>query len=160
MNLFEILKQFKNIQPDSGFSATSKRALLARAEAASSWSAKRTLFRILETGAAVTLTGFFVLLITGAFSGSRFAPIQYSAIDPQGLRAEAEAIDIQIQLANLNYVGPTAESTAQIAKPAATARAFSAITPATSSPAAAASTSTPTATSTLTIDQALEKLSN
>jgi len=151
MDLLKILKQFKNIEPNRAFSETSRRAVLAQAEAMPAWSVKRALFGILEAGTAVALAGFFIMLITGGFSGSRLAPVQYSAIDPQGLRAEAQAIDIQIQLANLNYQGSTAESTVQTVKPANTTKAASPVTSA---------TSTPAATPTLTIDQALEKLSN
>ena len=79
MNLFEILKQFKNIEPDRAFSETSKRAIFAmnpQEPAASFWTAQRTFFRIVETGVAVALTGFFVLLLTGSFGGATFAPVQ------------------------------------------------------------------------------------
>lgn len=121
MNLFELLKQFKAIEPDSTYTAISKRALLAQQPMAATpvtvrsyFGAQRTFLRIIETGAAVALTGFFVLLLTGALSGSKIVP-QYAAVDTGALRAEAEAIDIQIQLANLNYASPAAESTMQIA---------------------------------------------
>ena len=117
MNLLEILKQFKNIEPDPAFRENSRRAIFAQDPRPfpGGWSAQRTIWKIIEAGAAVALTGFFLLLITGAFSGSLFGPTQYSAVDPQGLRAEAQAIDIQIQLANLNYGESAAESTMQIA---------------------------------------------
>jgi len=156
MNLFQILKQFKNIEPDSAFKETSRRALLAYepvAPATHHWSAQRTLWRIIETGVAVALTGFFVLLITGAFSGSGLVPVQYSAIDPQSLHAEAQAIDIQIQLANVNYVESAVESTVQVAggKLGSIKKA---------SPAApSAAEGTAKATSTMTIDQVLQGLS-
>ena len=118
MNLFEILKQFKTITPDPTFSEISKRAILAMNQPVdartSFWSARRTLLRIIETGMAVALTGFFVVLITGGLSNSNLTPIQYGALDPQSLRAEAQAIDIQIQLANLNYPAQAAESTAAV----------------------------------------------
>lgn len=60
--------------------------------------------RMLETGVALVLAGFFLLLATGSFSGNKYlAPVRYSVIDPSGLQAEAQAIDIQIRLANLDY---------------------------------------------------------
>lgn len=164
MNLLEILKQFKNIAPDPAFTATSKRAILAQepAPAIRGWSAQRSLWRIIEVGAAVALTGFFVLLITGAFSGTGITP-QYSAIDPQGLRAEAQAIDIQIQLANLNYNEAAAQSTMQIAgvKPAGSGGGkTTSPTPAATAPNGATATATSTASSaTVSIDQILQSLS-
>lgn len=160
MNLLDILKQFKNIAPDPAFKESSKRAILAReplaAVAPRGWSAQRTLWRILETGVAVALTGFFVLLITGAFSGSALAPVQYSAISPESLRAEAQAIDIQIQLANVTYAESAAESTAQIAgvKQVAPKNATSSVFPSAALAPQASSTASPA----VTIDQALQSL--
>jgi len=157
MNLFETLKNLKNIEPDPAFKEQSKRAVLAVMPAAPAWNARRVLFRIVETGAAVALTGFFVLLITGSLSSSRLAPVQYSAIDPASLHAEAQAIDMQIHLAQLDYTTSAAESTPVTA---------SAVKPSTRKPvvaagvAAASSTATSTATTTLSLDEALQALSN
>lgn len=164
MNLLEILKQFKRIEPDPVFKENSRRAILAQepAPATRGWSAQRSLWRIIEVGAAVALTGFFVLLITGAFSGTGIAP-QYSAIDPQGLRAEAQAIDIQIQLANLNYNEAAAQSTMQIAgvKPAGNGSGKTVSpAPAATAPSGATATATSTASSTtMSIDKVLQSLS-
>ncbi len=167
MTLFELLKQFKKIEPDTAFTETSRRAILAHepvAPIAHGWSAQRTLWKIFETGAAVALTGFFVLLITGAFSGTRFSPVQYSALDPQSLHAEAQAIDIQVQLANVNYAEAVAESTmpTSVRKPASAAAARPLLTTASgTTPNGGTGTATgPTSsvTSTLTIDQALQGL--
>jgi hypothetical protein len=164
MNLFETLKQFKNITPDSNFSATSKRAILATQPATPLWTARRTILRLLETGVAVALTGFFVLLVTGAFSGSKLEPVQYSAIDPQSLHAEADAIDMQIQLANLNYSEASAESTVSAPgntkNPAKIAPLITVSPLSTSTGSTAPSVGTSTATTTLSIDQALQGLSN
>ena len=162
MNLLELLKQFKTIEPDPAFKEQSKRAVLATmpaAPVAHGWSAQRTIWKIIETGAAVALTGFFVLLITGSLSGSEFSPVQYSAIDPQSLHAEAQAIDIQIQLANVNYSEPAGQSTMQIAgvKPSAP-KAASTVVTASGTIAIAASTTGPDASGTVSIDQALKSL--
>jgi hypothetical protein len=171
MNLFEILKQFKNIEPDADFSATSRRAILATEPASLPMTARRTIFRIIETGVAVALTGFFVLLITGAFSGSTIEPTPYEAMNPQSLHAEAQAIDMQIQLANLNYTESesSGESTAPTAAGGtATTTTVGGILPvaplASSTPAAATlgtgtATASSTATTTVSLDQALQALS-
>lgn len=164
MNLFELLKQLKAIQPDPTFSDNSKRVIFATMPAESRrsiWSAHRTLLRIIETGVAVALTGFFILLLTGALSGSRLAPVEYSAIDPQNLRAEAQAIDIQIQLTNLNYGASLAESTVQIAgvKPSGRSAAIAPPAPqGTGASAEATTTATSTTGTAATLDEALERL--
>ena len=164
MDLFELLKQFKNIQPDPAFKETSKRAILAfePREGFTGSRVRHTFFRIIETGVAVALTGFFVLLITGAFSGTGLAP-RYSAINPQSLRAEAQAIDIQIQLANLSYAAtPSAESTAPTAGiKNSTGTVGNAITNGAMGTGTATSTTengTSTTSTTVSIDQALQSL--
>lgn len=153
MNLFEILKQFKNIESNPAYKETSRRAILAfEPKEPAGWSARRTILRIIETGAAVALTGFFVLLITGALSGTGLTP-RYSAVDAQSLRAEAQAIDIQIQLANVNYNTPSAESTAPVAG-AKKSGGTAGIVPL----AGTGTTSATSSTSTVSIDQALQSL--
>ena len=163
MNLFEILKQFKTLEPDPAYKENSKRAVLAVAPSAAAlhgWTAQRTIWKIVETAAAVALTGFFVLLLTGAFSGSTLSPVPYAAIDPQSLRAEAQAIDMQIQLANLNYTESAAESTMQAAgaKPGAGRTVPSLASPAPAVTGAAPGANATGTTSTVTIDQALQGL--
>lgn len=166
MNLLEILKQFKTIEPDQTFSETSKRAIFAmnpQEPAASFWTARRTFLRIVETGLAVTLTGFFVLLLTGGLGGTTFAPVQYSAIDPQGLRAEAQAIDMQIELVNVNYNSPSAASTLPllVARIKKTSGNISTTIPlGIVSGTLDVATVTSSATATIDIDEALRGLSN
>jgi hypothetical protein len=155
MDLFETLKQFKIIKPDEAFAEKSKRAVLAFLPLESPgvvgiFKAQRFIFRIVETGAALALAGLFIVLVTGGFSGSAISPVRFSAIDPQTLHAEAQAIDAQIELASLNYSEPAlvAESTQKLA----TAIVKKSGAPAASSTAGASS-------STVSIDQALEALS-
>jgi hypothetical protein len=133
-------------------------------------------FHLLETGAVVALVGFFILILTGGFPATRsITPVKYSVIDPQGLHAEAQAIDMQIQLADVEYpqVTSTAVVGATVLSPTALTKAFVATlgthsTSSASTPVAAAVTaavtaidSTSTATSTpLSVDQALQQLSH
>ena len=160
MNLFETLKHFKSIEPDPHYSDKSKRMILAlpqnvleeRRVMAGFWG-------VLETGIAVVLAGLFIILITGIFPGASYlTPVQYSVIDPQGLHAEAQAIDLQIELANLNYpeTTPSAAATGVVPKNAA------GITrPKTSAPMSATTatdTASSTGSSTLSMEAALEKL--
>ncbi len=172
MNLFDILKQFKTIEPDAQFTARSKAEILTspRPERL----AMRGFFaflRVMETSAAVVLAGLFILVLTGSFSGVHsISPIQYSVIDPQGLHAEAEAIDMQIQLANVDYAQATATSlsAAAIAKGSTVATGTSVMrtaavmvqaSPTVSSSSMQTAEVTSTSSSSITIDEALKKLS-
>lgn len=167
MKLSDILKQFKNIEPDTRFTERSKREILLSPQAPRrAMRGVLAFLHVLETGAAVALAGFFILILTGSFAPTRsIAPIQYSVIDPQGLHAEAQAIDMQIQLADVEYpqVTSTAVTGSTAAAPAALSNAFAAAlgtqsTSTVSTPASAAS-STATTTPTLSVDQALQQLS-
>jgi hypothetical protein len=172
MKLFETLQQFKNIEPDSGFVEKSKRMILAspqKAEQSIGMRGVLIFLHTIETGAALALAGFFILLVTGSFSGTKYlAPVQYSVIDPGGLHAEADAIDMQIQLANISYaeVSSTAESTvAMLGAAGVVAHPLGAKgkTPAGAGVAAGmgigSDTASSTGSSTLSVDQALEQLS-
>lgn len=169
MNLFETLREFKKVEPDSSFTEKSKRAILATQQNIPSTSPFRGVLRFIETGAAVVLAGFFIILITGAFSNSgSIVPVQYSVINPAALNAEAQAIDVQIQLAHVSYaegapkVAPAVGSTPFAA--AATSSALStSMTAVTSSVAAVASaatsaTSSAATSTTVSVDQALLQL--
>jgi hypothetical protein len=104
MNLFETLQKFKSIKPDPLYAEQSRRAVLASTQNVPVFSPFRSILQFIETGAAVALAGFFIILISGGFSNSPYiAPVQYSVIDGAGLHAEAQAIDIQIKLANVSY---------------------------------------------------------
>ncbi len=173
MKLSDILKQFRNIEPDAQFSQRSKREILLSPR--SERMTMRGVFaflHLLETGAAVALAGFFILILTNGFApASSIAPIQYSVIDPQGLHAEAQAIDMQIQLADIEYpqVASTAAMGSVAASPAALTKVFAAAlgVQATSSASTTAagtdgstSTASTTASTTLSVDQALQQLSH
>jgi hypothetical protein len=166
MNLFETLKEFKNISPDPAYTEKSKRAILA-VTPKESLSFRRVFAHIFETGVAVALTVFFILIIVGQFSNTPYvSPAQFSVINPATLRAEAQAVDIQIQLAKVAYQEPTStttETTAQRATSGAVAFpmkiADSAATPS-SSVSAVGSQGSSTVTSTVvSVDEALNALS-
>jgi len=187
MNLLEILKQFKNITPDPANKEKSKRGILAMTprEPMSAW---RIIAGIFETGIAAALAVFFILVITGQFSNAPYvSPVKFSVINPETLNAEAQAVDIQIQLAQVAYEESTTtpavvnETTPQTASasgaggsaaPASSGFAPAALqvvgTASSSAISGAASnggqlanqtaTSTPTST-TVSVDQALQALS-
>jgi hypothetical protein len=168
MELFETLKQFKKITPDATRSTIAKRAILAQTpiEPRTAWGIRRSLAAIFETGFAVALTVFFILIIVGKFPGqSSVAPVQFSVINPSTLKAEAQAVDIQIQLAQIAYTETTStdESTPQTTAAIAAKQpslAAAAVSAASSSATAANTSSTAAASSTtVSVDQALQELS-
>jgi hypothetical protein len=168
MELFDLLKNIKTIQPDAAYKEHSKRAVLAETpqKRVSAW---RTIATIFETGIAVALAVFFILIITSQVPGISLpgplttkipgvSPAQLSVINPETLRAEAQAVDIQIQLAQLTYQESTAtiESTPQVANAIIAKRPAAIVA---SSSAQTGTSTNPTASSSLSIDQALQELS-
>ncbi len=171
MKISELFSQFKRINPDPQYSEKSKRMVLSSLRETMPVRERGVMvfLRALETGAALVLAGFFILLATGGFSGNKYlAPVQYAVIDPSGLQAEAQAIDIQIRLANLDYSEVTSTA-AQSTTPTISAvmrplMAAGLGTASSTSGGTASSTSGGTASSTasstpLTVDQALQALS-
>ncbi len=152
MKLFETLKQFKNLGPDADYAARSKRAILAMPQREPRKYLVRSIF---EAGIAVALAGFFVLLITNGFSSTSYlTPVEHSVIDSQVLTAEAQAVDIQIKLANLTYDQSQSSSSSATTQHPATATTLKAK----SILGTAGTTTTSTETSTVSLDDALTRL--
>lgn len=152
MELFEILKKFKAVEPDAAYKETAKRAILATMPR-ERWSIGRAFAGIFETGVALALAAFFIMVIAGQFSNSSsVAPLQLSVINPTSLHAEAQAIDMQIELVKLSYqeATTTIQSTTQLAPHVKSKALFAA----TSTPASEA-TGTP---ATVSVDDALQAL--
>lgn len=167
MNLLDTLKQFKNIESDPAYAEKSKRMILAT-DPREPWSFGRGLAHIFETGIALTLAAFLIMVIAGQFSNVPYvSPAPFSVINPATLHAEAQAVDIQIQLANVAYraTAKTAiamnETTAQSAAASGTVLAPSAgFAAAALEASGTASSSAPVATSSaVSVDQALQELS-
>ncbi len=153
MDLFETLKQLKKIEPDPTFRENSRRAVLASAQLEST-TPHRVLARILGAAGSLVLAGALIFIITGGLSKTRLAP-QFSSIDPVALRAEAQAIDLQINLLNVNYTeNPESTTPTQ----GGTQKQESNISPSLiASTTQSATSSVPT--STVSIDEALQALS-
>jgi hypothetical protein len=100
MNSQEFINKLKEILPGREYAENSKRAILA-AEQYPKWSFIGSLTESLGTGMAIVLAGALLVLVMGGFSSLN--PFSLKSLDPAGLKAEAEAIDIQIRLSNLDY---------------------------------------------------------
>lgn len=177
MNVEETLKQFKKIAPDAAYSEKSKRIVLATLPR-ERWTIRRGLLHIFETGIAVALAVFFIFVVTGQIANTPYVknvePVQFSVINPETLKAEAQAVDMQIQLAEVAYAVPTStpnESTAQTATgtTSATQSGFAAAVlravganganTSSSSTTGVAGSSTATSSAVVSVDQALNALS-
>ncbi len=115
METNELLKKLKNINPDSDYSRKSRMIVLS-AEGNSSptlpfsfyGEQRRTIKQItvgvLRSGWAMALTAAFILLAIGSFSVLKFlSPATTAVVDITGLKAEAQAIDAQIEFTNVVY---------------------------------------------------------
>ncbi len=175
MNLEENLKKLKNIHPDPTYTDYSRRAVLASAQLQELTPGK-IVARIFETAGSLALVGVLIFAIAGGFSGSKYlSPIQFSSIDPASLHAEAHAIDMQINLANLTYTeathiaasqpiapnlgtGSASNSSTPIANASSTASSTPISGSGGSSIAANATATTATPSSSVSVNEALQKL--
>lgn len=153
MNIENLLKQLKTLEPDQKYVLRSRAEILSRPqEVAMGWRA--VLVGVLQSGSAIALTGVMILVLGGAFSVRGYLSRAGGLLDRQGLQAEAQAIDIQIELANVSYANfrSAGNSVLKPVSPASAPAAVAAKSDATSTPPAA--TSTPD----MSVDDALEML--
>jgi len=111
MDLITIFKQLKRIEPDIDYTGRSRATILGspRGGVAGAW---HIVLHSLQFGSAVALVAVLFLLVIGGFSAWKFfSPLKLSSLDPASLRAEAQAVDIQIQLTDVAYREPFPTST-------------------------------------------------
>lgn len=101
MDILKELKNLKNIEPDKGFLVRSKADIMAPKVLAGQFFGARFInprmaFASFSMVAALLLA--FIKFVS---------PLEVAQVDHSALKAEAQAIDIQIELTNLNY--PEAE---------------------------------------------------
>jgi hypothetical protein len=108
MDILKTLKQLKAIAPNEHYTQISKRAILSTPKKAhlTPW---QFMLQAMQSGAALTLTGILFILLFGGVSAWKWISPSFdiASLDPKTLHAEAQAIDIQIQLANLSYTEPS-----------------------------------------------------
>lgn len=158
MNLFDKLKQLKLIEPDQAFSERSRREVLSVQPAIfpfrrmSPW---QIFVRVIETGVAAGLAALFIFIMTGGVATSPLTPVPFSAVNPDALHAEAQAIDMQIKLTNLAY-DASVSTAITTGSPAV---AMFAMTAKIMGDAATNTATSTTASSSLSVDEALKALS-
>ena len=125
MQIEPIFKQFKHIRPDPSYATRSRFLILGdilpRASRVNAW---QLLVQSIQTGGAVALVGVLLIVAVGGFSTWKFLnPFRVASLDPAGLTAEAQAIDIQILLTDVEYPEPaTNEVSTPTVAPASAAK--------------------------------------
>jgi hypothetical protein len=160
MELIDLIKKLRAIKADSGYTRESRAFILSKGRdknAEIMLFARETISGIFRSGWAIALTAALFLLAISSFSALRILhPVTNAVVDVTGLKAEAQAIDAQIQLNNVEYDATAGienkTSTISAAPKAATAPAKKET--AAENTGVAASTSTPP-----TIDSVLDALS-
>ena len=107
MELEKILQRFKKVRPDADYAASSRRIILATVRPAKKpFGALRFILSNIQSASAIALMSFLFILIFGGFSVFKILnPFRLSSLDPVSLRAEADAIDMQLQVAGVTYDG-------------------------------------------------------
>lgn len=160
MKLNEFLKTLQDITPDAEYSARSRRLILGDAPMPRmrTW---RFFVHNFQFGGAVAFAALILVVVIGGASFFTFlAPFRLSSLDASSLNAEAQAVDIQVNLAKLSY--PSKPRAAAVSVRATSTGDASTSATTTSSTAAAPLPSpapSTTASSTVTADQVLDQLS-
>jgi hypothetical protein len=155
MNLFETLQKMKSVRPDPLFSEKSRRDILMSVPQEPLL--PRIVFaRFVGATGSLVLAGILVFIIAGGLSTTDLAP-KFSSIDPVALRAEAQAIDTQINLLNVSY---TESPVSTAPTPLSTGKTRGIIILDNLSSSTAQTTASSTPTSTVSIDEVLQGLSD
>lgn len=106
MDIHDIFKQLKTLEPDAAYVARSRESILSTKKlriSGSGFGILRIFGEVFKSASAIALTSIAIVVIFGGFSVWQLVKPGLLALDPAGLRAEAQAIDIQIQLAGVEY---------------------------------------------------------
>lgn len=154
MNSLESLKKLKTIEPDSKFSRESK-ALILSSPSKYSYRPLTLIIRGMESSLAIALGGVLLLILLGGVSLLKFlTPSQTASLNFNNIQAEAQEINAQIKLANLNYYLSSLDASSSEKK-----KQLSAPVVASSSVAGDLNAVASSASSSLNMESALEELS-
>lgn len=106
-DLFQNLKELKNIKPDPDYSRQSFHIItLSQRNSA----APRLSFQNIFARIGVVLAIFAVAILLAVKND---VPLKVAGLDPQGLEAEAKDLELQLKLADITYA--TSQQSAEIA---------------------------------------------
>lgn len=104
MQLHEHLKQLKSIEPDRDYTRRSRLAIIGDNPMPLRTGWRHVLVHNLQFGAAIAvMAAVFMIVMGGSYISSLFNPFQGTAFDVSSLKAEAQDVDIQIELAKMSY---------------------------------------------------------
>ena len=107
MDIEKILKSLKNIEPNPEYAKNSRLVILNTPQTkVVEWSLFSYLFTKRKIATVISLAAVLVVFALGGIFGNGNSP-DLPGLDPISLRAEAQAIDIQIRLTGLVYENPT-----------------------------------------------------
>lgn len=109
MDLLKLLRQLQSIEPGEDYARRSKQIILGTPTRSGGIFPylSRWFIHGVQMGSSVVLAVLLFVVIVGGFSiWSAITPFNLASLDPKSLRAEAEAVDIQIQLTNIAYSEP------------------------------------------------------
>lgn len=119
MEILKLLEQLKRIEARPDYVRQS-RYLILHKEEKPVLSPGRFILQSLQFGSAVALASLLLIFIVGGLATWKFiSPFKLTSLDPGSLRAEAEAIDIQIELTDIVYPDSRGETTVESASPKA-----------------------------------------
>ena len=117
MDPIHYLKQLKSIEPDAEFSARTRAHLMSLTPHSPRLTLAHYLRSLAQSGGALALASVALILILGGLPFDTAHPVVGTPLDPASITAEAQAIDIQVQLSGLEYAY---EEAAAIAMPGET----------------------------------------
>lgn len=107
MDIFDLLKQLKNeIKPDKDFVLYSRRKLMVDLSNQSFFLQKRTRSIFWQMIYSISFTAAIFVFIVGIFSMFKFITPKLGVLNPETIKAEADAIDFQIKISKLIYNTP------------------------------------------------------
>lgn len=106
--ILKFLKSLKSITPDSEFISRSRNLILSSPQKETTgWFAFRgRVLQSIKLGAAMTLASALLFIILGGvsfFNVRNLSPMMLSSINEENIAAEAEGLDFNIQLGQLEY---------------------------------------------------------
>lgn len=106
-DIFKLLKKLKGIEPDKNYTAISRQKILdeANKEKVLIFEAKNK-FGLMKVFRSFSLAFTTLIIILGLFLVIQNITPKFGALNPSVIKAEADAIDFQIQLSRVIYNTP------------------------------------------------------
>lgn len=159
MELFTLLKKFQRIEPHGAYTEHSKSVILSMPRIEPEPTAWAEVIRLFGTRPVWMTATAMMIIVVGVGVFLNLSPNStISSLDPVTLKAEADAIDIQIQLTNLTYNEPLRAGSGESTTPVAVPLKKEVREQAAALGLTSASSTNAGAPNVITVDEALDKL--